>query len=33
MTISDGSGGDGPSKDACPMDEEVEAYPVAKRAP
>jgi len=33
ITISDGSGGDGPSKDASPMDEEVEASPVAKWTP
>jgi len=32
-TISDGSGGDGPSKDARPMDEEAETSPVAKRTP
>ena len=33
ITISDGSGGDRPSKDARPMDEEVEASPIAKRTP
>ena len=33
ITISDGSGGDGPSKDARPTDEEVEASPIAKRTP
>jgi len=33
ITISDGSSGDGPSKDARPMDEEVEASPVVKRMP
>ena len=33
ITISDGSGGDGPSKEARSMDEEVEASPVAKRTP
>ncbi|XP_021309121.1 neurofilament medium polypeptide-like [Sorghum bicolor] len=33
ITISDGSGGDGSSRDACPMDEEVEAFPIAKRTP
>ena len=33
ITISDGSGGDRPSKDARPMDEVVEASPVAKRTP
>ena len=33
ITISDGSGGDGPSKDARPMDEEVEASPTTKRTP
>ena len=32
ITISDGSGGDGPLKDARPTDEEVEVPPVAKRA-
>ncbi|XP_021311869.1 trichoplein keratin filament-binding protein-like [Sorghum bicolor] len=33
ITISDGSGGDRPSKDARPMDEELEASPVARRMP
>ncbi|XP_021315191.1 atherin-like [Sorghum bicolor] len=33
ITISDGSGGDGSSRDACPMDEEVEASPTARRTP
>ena len=33
ITISDGSGGDWPSKDARPMDEELEASPVARRTP
>ena len=33
IIISDGSGGDGPSKDARPMDEEVEASPTMKRTP
>ena len=33
ITISDGSGSDGLSKDARSMDEEVEASPVAKRTP
>ena len=33
ITISDGSGGDGSSKDARPMDEGVETSPVAKRTP
>jgi len=33
ITISDGSGGDRPSKDARPIDEEVEASLVAKRTP
>ena len=33
ITISDGSGGGRPSKDACPMDEGVEASPVVKWTP
>ncbi|XP_021311872.1 putative uncharacterized protein DDB_G0294196 [Sorghum bicolor] len=33
ITISDGSGGDGPSKDARPMDEGAETSLVAKRTP
>jgi len=33
ILISDGFGGDRPSKDAYPMDEEIEASPVAKRTP
>jgi len=33
ITISDGSGGDGSSKDARPMDEEVGTSPVMKRTP
>ena len=33
IIISDGSGGDGPPRDARPMDEEVEASPIAKRTP
>ena len=33
ITISDGSGGDGPSMDARPMDEEVEASATARRTP
>jgi len=33
ITISDGSGGDGLSKDARSIDEEVEASPVAKQTP
>jgi len=33
ITISDGSGGDGSSRDARPMDEEVEASPTARRTP
>ena len=33
ITISDGSGGDGSSRDAHPMDEEVEASPTARRTP
>jgi len=33
ITISDGSGGDGPSMDAHPMDEEVEASATARRTP
>jgi len=33
ITISDGSNGDGPSKEARSMDEEVEASPTAKRTP
>jgi hypothetical protein len=33
ITISDGSGGDRPLRDARPMDEEVEASPVVKRTP
>ena len=33
ITISDGSSIDGPSKDARPMDEEVEASPTTKRTP
>jgi len=33
ITISDRSGGDRPSKDIRPMDEEVEASPIAKRTP
>jgi hypothetical protein len=33
ITISDGSGGDGLSKEAPSMDEEVEASPAAKRTP
>ena len=33
ITVSDGSDGDRPSKDARTVDEEVEASPVAKRTP
>ena len=33
ITISDGSSGDRPSRDARPMDEEVEVSPVAKWTP
>ena len=33
ITISDGSGGDGPPRDTRPMDEEVEASPIARRTP
>jgi len=33
ITISDGSGGDRSSKDACPMDKEVQTSLVAKRTP
>ena len=33
IMISDGSGGDGPSKGARPMDEEVETSPTTKRTP
>ena len=33
ITISDGSGGDGPPRDARPMDEEVEASPIARWTP
>ena len=33
ITISDGSGGDGPSMGTCPMDEEVEASATARRTP
>ncbi|XP_021317714.1 PH domain-containing protein DDB_G0275795-like [Sorghum bicolor] len=33
ITISDGSSGDGSSRDARPMDEEVEAFPTARRTP
>ncbi|XP_021317876.1 uncharacterized protein LOC110436030 [Sorghum bicolor] len=33
ITISDGSGGDGPSKDARPMDEEAETSLIAMRMP
>ena len=33
ITISDGSGGDRPSKDTRPMDEELEASPIARRTP
>ena len=33
ITISDGSGGDGPPRDARPMDEEVEASTIARQTP
>ena len=33
ITISDGSDGDGSSKDVHPMDEEVKASPTTKRTP
>ena len=33
ITISDGSSGNGTSKDTRPMDKEVETSPVAKRTP
>ena len=33
ITISDGSGGNGSSKDARPMDEEAQTSPVVKRTP
>jgi len=33
ITISDVSGCDGPPKDARPLDEEVEASPIARRTP